>query len=364
MVADWQGLTTGAFQAVLALSLARVFGTLNKRIRSGKSLVLRLNRTKRRFLILFHCEPVLKSKKFPSKPRRKKQSALSTPSSCCAEITFGRVLDDGCAIDIVVDQATGNPNLFVRTGQAEFVAPEFEVGELIFRTGRIPPGCERQIHFPDCPADFESAEKLFSDLQAPVEALGFSAETSAVAAFFSLASWFADVLPQAPLLSVTGPEREATLLLDLLACTTRRGLRIGEFDHAILRVLPTEIAPTLLINSAERSPAARQLFRTTNYRGVLTPNSGRLADFCFAKAVYDGRRAFPSRDGALRITLLPFPGRPPVFHTDDATKLARHLQPKLVSYRARFIHATRASLYDVSDFAVATRTLAQIFGPH
>jgi len=299
------------------------------------------------------------------KSPRKKQSKFkkrfpSRLSSLCPEITYGKVLDDATSIDVVVESAAGKPRLFVHTQQSEFIASEFRVGNLVFRPG--PLGCERLTQFPEQAADFGSPEELLGELRAPIEAHGFSTETSAIAAFFSIATWFADAMPQAPVLSITGPEREATLLLDLLACTTRRGLRVGEFDHAVLRVLPMEIGPTLLINSAERSPAARQLFRTTNYRGVLTPNSGRLADFCVAKAVYDGRRAFPSRDGALRITLLPFSGRPPVLHTEDATKLARHFQPKLVSYRARFIHATRASLYDVSDFAVATRNLAQIFG--
>jgi hypothetical protein len=171
------------------------------------------------------------------------------------------------------------------------------------------------------------------------------------------------VLPQAPVLSITGPEREATLLLDLLACTTRRGLRIGEFDLAALRALPMEFGPTLLINSPERNCAARQLFRTTNHRGVLAGNSGGLADLYCAKAVYDGVRTFPSRDCALRIRLLPFSGRPPVFHSNAATKLARELQPKLASYRAWYVHEARASQFDVSDFAVATRNLAQTFGP-
>src|SRR5262245_1720647 len=149
--------------------------------------------------------------------------------SCRSEVTYGKVLDDGSAIDIVLDRLSGEPQLFVYTGHAEFMAPEFQVGEFIFRPGEIPSMCRNAIHLPESVADFGSPEDLFAELRAPIQDFGFSKETSALAAFFSLASWFADVLPQAPVLSITGPEREATLLLDLLACTTRRGLRIGEF---------------------------------------------------------------------------------------------------------------------------------------
>jgi len=302
-------------------------------------------------------------KKSPRKKQSKFKKTFATrPSSPCAEFTYGEVFDDGTSIDVVFERASGESQLFVHTREAEFVAAEFQAEGVVFRPGRIPLASERFIHFPDRAENFESPEKLFSELRASFEAHGFASETSAIAAFFSIANCFFDVLPQAPVLSVTGPEREAMLFLDLLACTTRRGLRIGDFDLATLRALPMDICPTLLINSTERSRAARQLFRTTNYRGVLTPNCGTLINFCCAKAIYEGLRAVPSREYALRVRLLPFSGRPPAFHTADASKLAHNLQPKLMSYRARYIHEVRASQFDAANFAVGTRAMAQLYG--
>jgi len=100
------------------------------------------------------------SKKSSSKQRKSKKQFASPPPSSLAEITYGKVLDDGCAIDFVVDYATGNSQLFVHTRQTEFVAPEFQFGALVFRPGRIPPTCDRLIHFPERAVDFGSPETL------------------------------------------------------------------------------------------------------------------------------------------------------------------------------------------------------------
>jgi hypothetical protein len=291
------------------------------------------------------------------------RSRNSRVKYCPSYATYGEVLADDCSIDLLLDPRSQTTSLLVHTRDGESEVAEFRVAERLFRPGKVSSIYRNALQLPERAADFGSPENLFAELQAPVERRGFPADVSALAAYFSLATLFADVLPQAPVLSITGPEREAMVLLDVLVGMVRRGLRIGEFNSAVVRALPMEIGPTLLINCGEMDRAARRLFRNTNFRGIITQHSGKPRDFYCAKAIYDGLSgAFPARSHALRIRLQPFAGRPPLFHGCDAAKIARELQPKLTEYRARYVHRVLNSQFDVADFAVSARIQAQVFG--
>ena len=176
---------------------------------------------------------------------------------------------DGGAIELIRDAVSGELQLLAFGGkdshvgqQVEYAGRQFvlpDVSPSISQAITLPPGCGTHGSTIDL---FTSIHKLFADH-------GISGAAALSATYFSLASWFSDVLPVAPCLSIKGPQAEANLLLDLLSCLARRALTVIGTNGPALSSLPLELQPTLLINCG---CASRSLLK-------LLKESGRHAGY-------------------------------------------------------------------------------------
>jgi hypothetical protein len=107
--------------------------------------------------------------------------------------------------------------------------------------------------------------------------------------YWTLASWFADLLPFFPCLAITGPAFSADLLLRVLRCVCRRPVLLAGMSPAILRALPVnELMPTLLIREPQLSKRMAMLLEASTRPGYLVASGKDVRQFYCAKCIYLG----------------------------------------------------------------------------
>jgi hypothetical protein len=190
---------------------------------------------------------------------------------------------------------------------------------------------------------------------------GLSDQTAIKLTYWRLSTWFADLFPLAPCLSITGPMLEAILVLQLLACVVRHGLLLADINLSRFLSLPTHVQPTLLIGRS--SSAVRNVLSASNYRRAYVPNRDGVTDLHCAKAVYAGAHVKDDApDGAFHVHLTSIDGKLPVISDLAVQKLAGDFQPLLLDYRMRNAAQVRDSNFDIPALPSELRLLVRVLG--
>jgi hypothetical protein len=217
------------------------------------------------------------------------------------------------------------------------------------------------------PSDLAQGHKstigLFTAIRDVFRFHGLAEGPALLATHFVFSTWFADCLPFAPWLIVTGPRPEGHLLLDLLECVVRTPLPLVELTRSSFLRLP-KLKPTLLIDQEGITRSNWKLLRASNYPNAqMSSKDGPRKIYC-AKAIYcgneEGDHSFD--DSVLRIELSPSRGRLPLLDEKDKRAISKDLQPKLRAYRRRNLATVRASNFDVPEFTSAIRILSRVLG--
>ena len=270
---------------------------------------------------------------------------------------------DGGAIDLIRDAVSGELQLLAFDGKDYQVGQQIEYKGQQFALPDVPPSISKAMTLPSGHSDYGSTSNLFLSICKVLADRGIPAEAAFSATCWALSSWFSDVLPMAPCLSITGPEPEANLLLDLLGCLARRALPVIGTSGLALSSLPLELQLTLLVDC--RSRAISKLLRTSGRHDIYLPRKdGVLAKFFFARAVYPGSEAndpFPA-DAALLLNLCPSRGKVPILTRQARAQITLTFQPQLLSCRLRHFREVEASTFDLPQFGSGIRILARIFG--
>ncbi len=190
---------------------------------------------------------------------------------------------------------------------------------------------------------------------------GFSAETGKKLAYWTLSTWFVELLPQAPCLLITGSRPEATLVLQLLNCVVRHGLSLTDISMSGLRYLPMHLRPTLLINHL--SPSMLKALSASSYPRAYVPTREGVADLYCGKAVYAGTYLVnDALDGAFHVHLASFNGKLPVINDLALRQLAADFQPLLLDYRMRCAAKVRDADFEVPGLRSELRILGRVLG--
>jgi hypothetical protein len=178
--------------------------------------------------------------------------------------------------------------------------------------------------------------------------------------YWSLSTWFTELLPVAPCLLITGPRPEANFILQLLACVVRHGLPLGTFTAAGFQSLPMHVQPTLLIGHVNSSML--KLLSSSNYHGPHLMKD-ELTDLFCAKAFYAGphidKVAF---EGAFHIHVSPLRGKLPLISDCEQRRVIADLQPLLVDHRIKHATHVRDSLFDIAILGPESRIVAWVLG--
>jgi hypothetical protein len=176
--------------------------------------------------------------------------------------TAGEVFPGGIITEVVRDPATGQVALIKVNGQHATLAKQVTHDRVTYvpprKLPRVFDGMVLPMGISTTPVRTDKVcgelNRLFGTLVDEAGAWMLS--------IIVLATWAIDWLSAAPALAVTGPRNEAVELLKLMGCVCRRGLLLGHLRHQDFRVLPMDLAPTLLVASLDR-PVHRVISNST-----------------------------------------------------------------------------------------------------
>jgi len=216
------------------------------------------------------------------------------------------------------------------------------------------------------PTDIENKltepEELFNRIRALVHRYGLLNDgESRLATYWAVASWFADVLPYIPSLSITGPVSSAHALLRVLRCVCRRPVMLASVSPVVLRAATAnDLMPTLLIRVPKMSATTAALLDASNHRGYFVSSGKYIWQFYGAKCIYLGdepKQQVLSSD-SLHV------------HTNSKTDAIgalfpaeakiQDLQNKLLLYRVIMYSQVEKSNFKVTELLPELRECAQV----
>lgn len=246
-------------------------------------------------------------------------------------------------------------------GKAE-LANYFDENGRRVQPGSVYSAIRKAVVVPNYPIRYGSTRTLFEAVRSRLEQQAeLPQPTSSLLTYWVLMTWFADVLPLAPTLVITGNEYQADLLLRALACVCRYPMMLAGINPGMLRMLPTDsLVPTLLIYETRLSAAMLSLLHSSKAPGYFVPVRGTVQDLYCPKAIYIGGQVGPGLGGgAIHINLLP-----------SSTASLKHPLPRrivsgdqnrLLSYRVENYREVRdADLALPTSFMPSTAAVAQV----
>ncbi len=308
-------------------------------------------------------------------PKPSTQGDSNSPCKSCARpgpevedcspiYTSGAVFSDGASIELIREAPTGPLCLMVSDGQNVRVAHQVEFRSKVYQPVHIDPSLLLAMRFPTKPDGFGRTAELFTEARETFMSHGFPEDVALPTTYFSFSTWFTEFLPAAPCLLLTGPPAEARFMLELLGCTVRHALPLGQIPGSGLCSLPMHLQPTLLISQVENSSSAWRLLDISNHRFAYTLRNHEFVDVYCAKAVYLGENGECGKygDSVLRINLPSLRGRFPILDARDQLEISGKFQSKMLGYRCRNIQKVRESICDFPGFDSGIRILGRILG--
>jgi hypothetical protein len=287
-----------------------------------------------------------------------------TPDAPCNVPTYGELGKSGHIIELVRPFLAGPLGLHFFDGKTATVSSSLQVGDRLLKPPSLSASIHRVVRLPEKSLDFLSTAQLFKQVCELFAEAGFDTDVVLAATYFAFATWFADVLPAAPCLLITGPRLEAGYLLQLLSLVVHHPLPISELNRRVLVSLPMQLKLTLLINSGGLCGSSLELLRiSSHHKAFLSVRDGLVDVFC-AKAVFCGQSVAAQfiDESALQLRLAPFRELPVNTDRNHSEGIARNLQSKFLAYRCQYIQNVQASQFDLSTFPSETRILAKVLG--
>ncbi len=119
-----------------------------------------------------------------------------------------------------------------------------------------------------------------------IKALGQESESAQILVFFVLSTWFADMLPLAPvLLLLDNGDGSAEAVVRCLQALCRRSLVLAEFSRDSCLQLPQGLSPTLFLDKRALSRHAVRLLARTSRPGAYLMRAGRPVGVACAKVI-------------------------------------------------------------------------------
>lgn len=230
---------------------------------------------------------------------------------------------------------------------------------------RLEPTLALALRLPADAKPYGSTRELFTQIWELISrTTRLPNEIVAQISFFVFATWFADYLPQAPLMWIVAqPTTSTDSLAQVLGLLCRHSLRVHELTLGGLRALPALLKPTILTEASHATGALIRTIRASNRRCAYTIAGEKVLDLSCAKIIFGDQ---PLRDPAslgfpLEIALAPTREYLPMMDSADAERIAAEFQAKLLTYRLFNLDKVTAPTLDLSELTAPTRELAQNF---
>ena len=251
--------------------------------------------------------------------------------------------------------------LLVWNGNSAKVSSQVECGQKTYVPWALEPTILRALRLPKQATAHGSTAELFTSIvELFQEYTRVPDDSSALLSYFVFTTWFLDLLPTAPCVSVIGTAfSEIAQLFRVLHCLCRRPLLLAGLDPAGMCALPMGLRPTLLVEQVP-SMATQKFLQTSNQRELFVPRKGRLLDLYCAKAIHSGEplRNAALAAGAMRIMVSPSAAPLPRLVRQTQDRIADEFQSKLLNYRLQNYRTVAASQPDLGSMTSEMRALA------
>jgi len=266
-------------------------------------------------------------------------------------------MEDGSLLDLVLPAGTDGLMLVRRTG-SQFSGPsrEITVGTKQYRPAEWDQSWLRAVRFPRMVGVARRTSEIFEEVCAFLRnGVSFDPGAVELVAAFALCTWFTDILEFAPSLWLRAPDALDRLdVLQRLAYSCRRAVRLSECRPATLPNIPCELKPTILIE-ADPASSVLPVLALTGRRGFYLPRSGRALDYSFTLGIVSGD--WPRTDMPLLKLDLPF-GSTRQRSPDGLEKAGEELQANLLRYRLDHYRQVRKPSSDSVPFTGSVQLLA------
>jgi hypothetical protein len=277
--------------------------------------------------------------------------------------TGGELFPDGRSLSLLKDPATGELEFLLSDGKNLKVAQHFEIDGRVYVPPKLGASTLAAVVFPTNTGTYESTEQLFSANEEFLDHHGFPHEVAFPAVSWVFTTLFPECLSPVHLL-ISGPGPESRLFLRLLSCAVRHGLSLVEINAGAFCNLPMVLKPTLLIDHENPSRAVSRVISCSSIPGAFLARKRELTRISCPKAIYTGftPSAFSLGDTVIHVNLVPSHATRLILDPRALDEIARDLQAKLLTYRARNIAKVRDSDFDAPGLESAQRILAAVLG--
>jgi hypothetical protein len=122
-------------------------------------------------------------------------------------ITFGEIFPDSTLIELIAPSHAEGLILLYWNGQSALVAPEIDLHGRSYRPGDLDPSIRKNMPLPDTPVEYGNRKTFFQRIADMCQSyIGFDEAQAKLLALWIFSTWFADCLPTAPTLLVSGPD--------------------------------------------------------------------------------------------------------------------------------------------------------------
>jgi hypothetical protein len=281
--------------------------------------------------------------------------------------TVGETLADGSVLELLTSAPHGELVLLLRNAYRKTIAQQIEHSGQKYQPRDLDETIRRTIRFPHDTKSYGSTRKLLRRARELFERhAGLTQPASALMTAWATSSWFQDCLSSPPTLLLSGPDMEhAIVCFRLLHCLCRRPVMLGDLNrNAFLSF--ASLGATLLINQPGLSTRIRDLWTTSNYRGVSVVGNGRVCSVASSKAVFLGMTDARSDEG-IHFALPPAQCDLSLLDEQQQSAIAEEMQPQLLNYRLRnfdkvrnFFASKNGSTF--AGTAVARNLVASVLG--
>lgn len=275
--------------------------------------------------------------------------------------TYGEVFPDG-GIELISALRAGNPRLLLWDGANETIGQVVEYGGAKYESAQFPASLLRELKLPTQSRSHGTTRQLLAEICKLVEDLaGLPAALASLVARFVLCTWVVEALPVAPALVLIGPDlMRGNLLVTLLHCLCRHGLRMTDLTPAGLRSLPSGARFTVFISQPMISDKLGTLLDAASCRDQKILHRGGLLDLFGAQIIH--AEAIPSGEffshRSIQIPMIPGGAPLPVFDPDVQHRITEEFQAKLLNFRCTNLSGACKLQFDSSRFAFSIRPLA------
>jgi hypothetical protein len=253
------------------------------------------------------------------------------------------LLPDGSTFDWIREEGP-NGGLKVATCHNGIISIHdgIEYAGQLLSPDSLPVGWLRCVRFPRHVEPYGNSRQLQRELAGQIQAnLELSEDSCRLLAYFVLATWFCELLPVAPCVSIFGPIASGkTTLLRVLSALSYRPLCVTDISSAGLYQLVDSVHPTLLIDEFESGGCRskndlHRLLRASFTAGGYVARFGKQYNLYGPKILCS---ELPLTDDALRsrcleIGMLPVQSPKKRVDASKVEELANVFQPELMMFR-------------------------------